>query len=151
MTALSITIGLAIVAGVAVTGMLLATRHDAPRPRAPVAERVVTAYCHTCREDVDPDGRCGCDALGRTRPVVDHAPTGPSDQERVRRALRELATVTQLVDAAHIDIDARLTATDEVAAHVREVAAHHQLTDAMHALGRARAALPSPEVGGDRG
>lgn len=92
-------------------------------------------------------------ARTHTRTVVDHAPTepdpaGPSEEERVRRARQELTEVIRTASAGLLDAHHYLDAVeDDAASHVRLVAAHHQLTSAMHALGRARAALPSPDGG----
>lgn len=120
MTALSITIGAAIIVGLVGTAALLALTHT------------------------------------RTRTVVDHAPvdepTGPSEEERARHARRELRTAVRYIQSGLGDVHDYLDTASAEEARVRLVAAHHQLTDAMHALGRARAALPSPaQTGGDRG
>lgn len=69
---------------------------------------------------------------------------GPDHDERVRAARRHLTTAVRHAIAALQDVQAWHGTTDDAERRVREVAAHHQLTDAMHALGKSRAALPSP-------
>lgn len=67
-----------------------------------------------------------------------------SDDQRARVARRHLTEAVRHATAALADVQRYCDTKSTDEAHVREMAAHHQMTDAMHALGRARAALPSP-------